>query len=92
MLIVGGNYNNSGSNNPASNCNNNNPNNSNSNNRLPFHTLIQYPDSIFYGIYSEIVLVLKRFIPSEIVVLNGSATKIGKNESIKFILVGFKLY
>ena len=39
-----------------------------------------------------IVLVLKRFIPSEIAVLNGSATKIGKHESMKFILVDFKLY
>ena len=54
------------------------------------HTLIQYPDSIFYGIYSEIVLVLKRFIPSKKAVLNNIA-KIGKYESIKFILVGFKL-
>ena len=59
----GGNYNNSGSNNPASNRNNNNPSNSNSN--IGFRvTLIQFWDYIFQGIYTVKVLVLKRFIPS----------------------------
>lgn len=64
MLIAGGNYNNDGAINPASNRNNNNPYNSNDNNGSRL-TLIQILDNIFYGICSMIVLVLKRFIPSD---------------------------
>lgn len=52
VLIVGGNYNNSASNNPVSNRNNNNPNNANSNNRSEALTLIQSSDNIFQGMYS----------------------------------------
>jgi len=36
---------------------------------LHAHTLIQLLDYIFYGIYTINVLVLKRFIPSEALVL-----------------------